>query len=603
MTSSGLLKVINIRPGINKNDAPYQSEGSYVSCQWARFQHGNPKKMGGFQQVTTSATYVGIARDSQSWSDLQGDRWYAVGTTDQLSIYNETTFTDITPVQTSVVATSIFSATSGSTIVGVSLNNNGTAVNDRFVIATSVNVDGIPLAANSVYAVVSADTNNFTFDAGVTATSTVTQAGTSISLQFLLASGRSASTVAAGWGSGPWGGSGGGWGVGVPVSSADLLLLRTWVLENWGEDLIANYRGGGIYLWDRTLGTGVRASQISGAPTKANSISVINPPRILCCYGTSAYLGPFDPLLIRWSSNEDYTQFNPAVTNASGEIRIQDGNEIIRAITTKAETVVFTDTGVYRQTYVGGDYVFSIEKVGANCGLIGPQAARDVNGVVYWMSNAGFFVYNGSVQKLDCSLYDNIFNKNFGDGLNEQQAFKVFCGVNAEFSEIWWFYPSRNSEENDRYVVYNFMDNLWYDGIRPRTTWEDASVFSRPIATNTSTTAYYHEVGANADGSELPFLLYTSFFDIDDGSEIMFVDQYVPDYKYVQGDFKIEFGFKKYPESSEETYKGPFSIAGQPVLYMRGRGRQMEMRYTLSGVNSNVQIGKTRLRIKPDGQR
>ena len=603
MTSTGQLKVINIRPGINKNDSPYQSEGSYVSCQWARFQHDNLKKIGGWQSITTSATYLGTARDSRAWEDLQGDRWYAVGTNEQLSIYNETTFTDITPVQTSLVATSLFSSDTGSTLVGVSLNNNDTAPGDRFIVVTSVNVDGIPLAANSVWTVVSADTNNFSFNAGVTATSSVSSVGTSISLQFLLAAGRNSTGTATGWGSGPWGGTGGGWGVGVSAADADQLLVRTWVLDNWGEDLLANYRGGGIYLWDRSLGISQRAVQISGAPTKANSIAVINPPRILCCYGTSAYLGPFDPLLIRWSSNEDYTQFSPAVTNASGEIRLQDGNEIVKAVTTKAETVVFTDTGVYRQVYVGGDFIFSIEKVGANCGLISPQGARDVNGVVYWMSDAGFFLYNGSIQKLECSVYDNIFNKNTGDGINYEQAYKIFCGVNAEFSEIWWFYPDKNSDENNRYVVYNYQDSTWYDGILARTTWADASVFSRPLASGVSSQTYYHEVGLNADGQELPWLAHTSYFDVEDGTNIMLIDQYVPDFKTQQGDFKIEFGFKKYPESLEETRKGPFSMTGKDVLYMRGRGRQCEIRYSLSGTNSNIQIGKTRLRMQADGLR
>lgn len=598
MTSSGLLKVINIKPGINKNDSPYQSEGTYVSCQWMRFQHDNPKKMGGWQTVPTSVTYEGIARDSVSWVDLRGDRWFAVGTNSQLSIYNGQLFTDITPVQTSVFATSVFSTTLGSTVISASVAGfNGVA--GDFVAITSVNVDGIVLSGT--YAITSAGSNgSFNFNAATTASSTVTNDG-STTLQFLIPTGRKSTGAVGGWGSGPWGGTGStGWGVGV--TSVDV-NLRTWVLDTWGEDLIANYRGGGIYLWDRTLGTGVRAAQISGAPTQANSIAVINPPRILCVYGTSAYLGDFDPLLVRWSSNEDYTQFNPAVTNASGELRLQDGNEIIRAIPSKQETVIFTDTGVYRQSYIGGDFVFSIEKAGANCGLIGPQGAIDVNGVVYWMSTAGFFLYNGAVQELDCTVYDNIFNKTYGDGINFSQQFKVHCGVNTEFSEIIWFYPSRNSEENDRYVIYNYQDGLWYDGYLARTTWIDASVFDRPIATGVSSTSFYHEVGTNADNEEIPAFLTTGLFDLADGNEMMLVDQYIPDYKNQAGSLSVVFTFKKYPDAAEEFVKGPFQMANKNVLYMRGRGRIMQMSYAVSGVGSNIQIGKTRLRLAADGLR
>ena len=219
------------------------------------------------------------------------------------------------------------------------------------------------------------------------------------------------------------------------------------------------------------------------------------------------------------------------------------------------------------------------------------------------MSTAGFFLYNGAVQKLDCTVYDNIFNKTYGDGINFSQQFKVHCGVNTEFSEIIWFYPSRNSEENDRYVIYNYQDGLWYDGYLARTTWIDASVYDRPIATGVSSTTFYHEVGTDADSDPIEARLQTGQFDIESGDNLFLVDQYIPDYKNLSGDFNVRFTFKKYPDSSEEFVKGPFHMSNKNVLYFRGRGRTMQMSYSLSGVGSNIQIGKTRLRIKPDGLR
>lgn len=597
MASSGQIKVINVRPGINKNEALYQSEGTYVSSQWTRFQNGNPKKMGGWQVLNPEETYRGIARDSLSWNDLQGEALYAVGTNSGLFIYNGQQFYDITPVRLSVVQTSVFSTTLDSLQVKASVTNFDSVAGD-FVAISSVTFSGLTL--NGVYEITSANNDTFTFNATTTANATGSQLGDTTSLSFLIPTGLESNGATGGWGSGPWGGSGGGWGAGVTNLPT---ILRTWTLDTWGEDLIANYNGGGIYVWDRTFGLGTRAVQISGAPTEANSINVINPPRILCAYGTSAYLGPFDPLLVRWSSNEDYSEFNPAVTNASGELRLQDGNEITQAIDSKDVTLILTDTGAYAQSYIGGDFVFSITKVGAYCGSVGPHAGIDVNGIVYWMGHTAFYSYNGVVQQLPCTLSDNLFNKTYGDGLNIAQATKVYCGVNNEFSEIIWLYPSRDSQECNRYVIYNVDSGLWYDGTLVRTTWNDATVFSRPLATGVNQDTFNQEYGTNADGLELPALLYTGYFDIDDGTTLFLADQFIPDLKNQSGVVTVQFSFKKFPQSSEEFVKGPFNVTNTPLLNFRGKGRQMEIRWACSGVDSNYQIGRHRLRLAADGLR
>lgn len=598
MVSTGTLKPLTLLPGINKNDAPYSAEGTYVSAQNVRFDHGNPQKIGGFQSAPVSAYYEGVGRDSIAWSDLTGNKFFALGTNIGLYIWNGQTFTDVTPVRLSVAATSVFSAVNGSREISVSINSHGGAALDRFVVAPSINVDG--LGISGTYTITSATTNRFTFLAATTASSTVNNDGTATTVSFLISSGRPSSGAVGGWGSGSWGGSGGGWGAGVTSVTAD---LRTWTLDTWGEDLIANPRSLGIYIWDRTFGLTQRAYVIPNAPTKVNSIAVLSPPRILVAYGTSGYATDFDPLLARWSDQEDYTDWTPTVTNASGELRVQTGNYLQRGITTKNETLVFTDSGLYTQSYIGGNFVYNLIQVGEACGLIGPHAGTENSGIVMWMSQDGFYMYNGVINKMICSVHDNIFSTEFGDGLNMDQAWKVHCATNTEFSEVWWLYPSRNSEENDRYVIYNYERDLWYDGQIVRTTWIDSSTYQRPIATGVSATLFYQESGLNADGVEMNSHLESSLFDIDDGTEVMLIDQFIPDMKDNQGIITVEFGFKKWPESNSITSKGPFRIDSNPVTYMRGRGRQAQVIYRTSGVNNFFQFGKNRIRVRPDGGR
>ena len=319
-------------------------------------------------------------------------------------------------------------------------------------------------------------------------------------------------------------------------------------------------------------------------------------------YGVSGFASDFDPLLVRWSDQEDYTNWTPAVTNASGELRVQKGNFLERGVATKAETLVFTDEGLYKQTYIGGDFVYAIDRIGDNCGLMGIQGAIDVNGLVYWMGLSGFFVYNGTVTRLECSVHDNIFDTNGGDGFNYDQHEKVACGVNQEFNEIIWFYPSRDSQENNRYVIYNYARDIWYDGEITRTTWLDKNTFEKPIATGVSSTMYFHEIGSNADGAEISSRLDSALFDLDDGTQVLLIDQFIPDYKELEGTNTVTFTFKKWPQGNEEFVKGPFNINNQ-VIYMRGKGRQVSLSYRCSGINGNFQIGKNRIRIRSDGGR
>lgn len=635
MVSSGSLKLLNIKPGIDKNNTPYQDEAAYVSAQYVRFRHGNAQKIGGFINFTTSSAYDGIARDAITWSDLDAQPLYAVGTNEGLYISNGQTFYDITPVTQITPVVSVFSTTSGSPIVGVSGNAFNVATGTRFYVDPAISVDGLTIGGSDhqdTYTITSVGTNGFDFIdtygadayllqedgfyilqedgsylqiAGANATSTVINAGVSTNIYFLLPPGPVSNGVGGGWGSGPWGGSGGGWGAGVSGTLA--VQMRQWSLATWGEDLLANPRGGALYVWDRTLGFLERAVRVSTAPTAINSIEVLSPPRILVAYGTSGFASDFDPMLTRWSDQENYSVWTPAVTNASGELRLQYGNYISGAVPTKNETLIFTDTAAYTQSYIGGDFVYSITQVGDACGLVGMHGASEINGNVFWMSNNGFFRYNGVVNKLDCTLSDNIFSAHGeGDGLNQEQAMKTYSGVNSRFSEVWWFYPDASNEENNRYVIHNYADDTWYDGLQLRTTWVDQGTFTNPIATGASTTTYYQESGTdNADGTAISTYLESGVFDIDDGTSFMLVDQILPDFREMTPTVRLQMFFYRYPNEQNPVQKGPWTItgAGRDVTYMRGRGRHASFIVRGTGVGNHWTQGKNRIRILGDGQR
>lgn len=607
MVSSGQLKLLNVKPGIDKNDTIYQAEGAYVSAQWVRFKHGNAQKIGGWINFTTSSAYGGIARDAITWSDLSANPLYAVGTNEGLWVSNGQLFYDITPVSQIIPVVSVFSTVSGSPTVGVSINSPLPEVGQRFYVDPQVSVDGLSIGSTDhqiTYTVTSVGSNGFDF-VDSNATSTVVNAGVSTNMYFLLPPGPVSDGFTGGWGSGPWGGTGStGWGVGV--SGGLSTQMRQWSLATWGQDLLANPRDGGIYVWQRSLGFTERATLVSTAPSRVNSIEVLSPPRILVAYGTSGFASDFDPMLVRWSDQENYSIWTPAVTNASGELRLQFGNIIQNAIPTKNETLIFTDTAAYTQNYIGGDFVYSITQVGNACGLLGMHAATEINGQVFWMSDNGFFSYNGVVNKLDCTVYDNIFSPNEGDGYNVGQANKTFSGANSQFSEVWWFYPDRDNDENNRYVIYNYADNIWYDGVQMRTTWVDQGTFQYPIATGASTTTYYQENGVNAGASTaINTHLETGIWDIDDGTDFQMISQFIPDFRTVIPTLRMQMAFYKYPEDNNPTIKGPFDLTGSNSnnLYLRGRGRHASITYKSRGLNSTWVLGRNRLRIISDGQR
>lgn len=527
--TDGVLKKLDIIPGINKNVTDFQGEARFVDGDKVRFYRGTVQKIGGWKVLSTTSNANGVARAIHTWTDLQGERELVIGTNQELALFrNGSDYQDITPS------------------------------------------DFVPGLASNI--------------------------------------------AAFGWGAGPWSGDFApvsvvtsadlGWGEAPTSVSAGLGLveikLTQWSLDNFGEDLIANFRGGRIYRWRRSQPS-TPASVVNNSP-RANNILISEPAPYLVAYGTCTETGPFDPLLVRWADLNDFTQWEASANNTAGDFRIQGGSEILATEKTKRETIVFTDDVVYSQRFIGGDTVFAFERLANNAGIIAQNASIEVNSVVYWMGNGSFFKYSGTVTPIVTSLDEAIFNRNRATSINFFQKDKVYAGINSEFNEIIWLYPSRDSDECDRYIIYNFLEDVWYDGSLDRTTWTNSDVFELPVATNTSSVLYEHEFGKNDEDNILVAWVKTGIFDIADGDELLFINKFVPD-MIQTGPVNLTLRGRKYPNAAMID-KGPFTISQSTrKVDLRLRARQMQFSVSSSSLDGDFDWGVHRVNIRPDGER
>lgn len=598
------LKPLIIDNGINRNDTTYQARGKWVDCDKVRFSQGSVEKLGGWSKLAdNNHPFRGIARRSISWNALNGDLFYSVATEKGVYLYSGGDFYDITPIRAQATETSCISTyASNTTRVKVSDAGHGTQAGD-YVILTSVSDGGIDIWGT--HQIVSAAAN--TFVVSVNATSSVanttakTQVGGSVTISYLLNTGKSSNEPVTGYGSGTYGSGVYGSGtVGTLTTN-----MRLWSFDTWGEDLMACYRGGPIYRWDKSDGVLARMSVAdSNIPTMNNIVLITEEARHMMVMGTSVFGGDFDPLAVRWSQSENYAVWSPAVTNAAGGLRLNSGSYIVGAIKSKKEIVALTNEGAHAIVYKGAPFFFTQERLGVACGGIGQNCGVDVNGVVYWMGKSSYFKYDGAVQTLPCTLHKAIFEPDSDLSINYDQKEKTYAGVNSEFNEIWWFYPTKNSNENNRYVVYNYAEGTWFDGYLDRTTWIDSSHFTRPLATSTSAVAFAHETTHDANGGEMPAFIESGYFDIEDGQPLTFIDRIIPDNTELSSSYMTAYiKLKKHPNETA-VVKGPYIIGPDTKkISLRGRARQIALKVVVSGVGSNFRMGRWRGSLLPDGER
>ena len=614
---------LQFRPGINREVTPYADEGGWYDCDKIRFRMGYPESIGGWEKVSNSQ-FLGSCRALHAWTALDNTSYIGVGTNLKYYVLRGTDYFDITPLRETTAAGAVtFSATSGSSTITVTDTANGVILNDFVTFSGAVSLGGNVTAdiLNAEHQVTSViDGNTYTIAVSVTANGSDTgNGGGSVVGAYQINTGLDTAITGTGWGAGPW--SDGGWG--DPSSTAiPGAQLRLWSHDNYGEDLVMNVRDGGIYYWDESGGLNSRAVDLTdlagatSAPSVARDVVVSDRDRHVVAFGCDDEFdfGVQDPLLIRFCNQEDITDWQTRPDNTAGSLRVSTGSEIVSAVKTKQQILIFTDVSLHTMQFIGPPFTFGLSEVSQNVSIASHNAAVAVNDTVYWMGKNQFYMYNGNVQEIPCTVKEYVF-----DDFNQFQIQKVMAGHNTEHGEIWWFYPSSSSNNVNRYVIFNYLQNIWYYGNLARTAWIGRGVFQYPVAAGTDGYLYYQEFGIN-DGSQNPSVginadIESNAFDMGDGDRFMSAWRVIPDVTFRNSDDNPELTItvktRDYPGSGffEEESSVVVRTAEIPVekfttqQFIRLRGRSMAVRIESDQYNTSWRLGAPRIDIRPDGRR
>ena len=614
------LRKLVLRPGVNKEVTRYVDEEGWADCDKIRFRAGYPEKIGGWQRISSN-TFLGVARALFNWVTLEGQKLLSVGTNLKFYIEKGGAYFDVTPERTpsGVSLTDPFETVSGSTTVTVT-DANGGYINGDFVTFSGASAVG-GLTLNGEFQITYSTGNTYTIQSSSAASSSATGGG-SVTAKYQLNVGPEFAVPLVGWGAGGW--SEGTWGNGATSTDS----LRLWSQSNFGEDLIFGPRGNSIYYWDATNGLTTRAvelSSLAGAsntPTKQNFILVSDVSRFVFCFGANT-LGTStqDPMLIRWSDQENAVNWTPSATPQAGDLRLSQGSEIISALQARQEILVFTDSALYALQYVGGTIVWGSQLLSTNLSIASQNAAVFSDGVTYWMGLDSFYLYDGSVKNLPCTVKRHVFSN-----INQEQIEQVFAGSNEGFNEIWWFYCSGTSTTVDKYVIYNYEQNIWYFGSLARSAWVDTGIRQFPVAATYSNNLVTHEDGLDNNegsaGTAITAFITSGEFDIDDGDRFSFIRRLLPDITFEGSTAESPAAtFELLPlQSSGSGRNDPLSEGGSssgtvtrsatvPVekyttqVNTRVRGRQLSIKVQSDSLGVKWQLGAPRIDIRADGRR
>jgi hypothetical protein len=629
------LTVFNFKAGINKEETAYSSSNGWVDGNFVRFRKGRPEKIGGWEKLSTN-TYIGSARALHSWISLGGARYLGIGTTQKYYIEEGQAYNDVTPVRATTTNGITFAATNGSSTVTATDSSHGAVNGDFVTISGAATLGGLVTAAvlNQEYQLsLVTGTNTYEITAKDTSGDTITanssdsgNGGAGVDGVYQINSGLDVYVPSSGFGVGTWGASTFGSTSAITATGQ----LRLWTHDNFGENLIINPRGGGIYRWVENNGLSVRAlvlSGISGAnlvPTVGLQVITSETDRHLIVLGAdpisgSARTGAIDPMLVAFSDTENELEFEPLTTNSAGSVRLSSGSLIVGGLKSRQETLIWTDTSLYSMNFIGPPLTFALNLINEGAGLIGPKAVANAPNGVYFMSKNAFYWYNGSVQKLPCSVQDYVF-----DDLNLTQAFKSHVVVNSEFSEVWFFYPSLEDDTSEisRYAIYNYEEQTWSIGAMVRYAWLDAGIEDKPRAAGAASGSnyiYLHETGYNNDADSMDnVFIQSGDIDLGDGDSFAFIKKIVPDVQFdttlgISNTPAINAVIKRrnYPGESLTTDSTTQITPTTTYGGLRTRTRQMVIRFESDDDNSIAanrkdykwRIGNTRLDIQVSGRR
>jgi len=611
-----------LQPGINKERTRYSAENGWYECDKIRFRQKFPEKIGGWKRISSS-TFTGICRSLWAWNTLAGQKLVGIGTHQKFYLELGGIYNDITPLRATTTNAATFAATNGSTTLTVTDSSHGASVGDFVTFSSAVSLGGTITAAvlNTEYEIATVTNSNvYTITASVAANSSDSgNGGSATDAAYQINPGPATEVPLTGWGAGAWGDS--TWGTGGTGS----IELRLWSQSNFGEDLVFGYRGGAVYYWDATNGTSTRGAALTGTdiPTVQNYIFVSDINRFVFCFGANTIsTSTQDPMLIRWSDQEDATNWKPSATNQAGSLRLSRGSEIITAHQARQAINIWTDTAMYSLQYLGGQIVWGAQLIGENTSIVSSNAVAYANGASYWMGKDKFYTSDGSrVHTLKCDLLRHVFND-----FNLGQTDQIFAGTNEEYHEIWWFYCSSDSTTIDKYIIFNHQDKIWYYGTMARTAWLDSGMRDYPLAATYTYNLVNHEEGIddNETGTTTAINAHitSAEFDTDDGHKFTLVSRIVPDITFDGSTADSpSTTFTLYPlQDSGSGYNSPASEGGNstgtvtrsatsPVekytsrIDARVRGRQMAFKVESTAAGVQWQLGSPRLDMRVDGRR
>jgi hypothetical protein len=612
------LQKLKFNPGVDRENTRYAAEGGWYETDKVRFRRGMPQKIGGWVRLS-AATFLGVCRSMLNWVTLQQQNLVSVGTNLKYYIERGGAYFDITPIRATATLTNPFTTTLNSTTVLVTDNAHGALQNDFVTFSGASAVGGLTLNGEFQISFVTADSYNIT--AASQASSGATGGGT-VTAAYQVNTGNEIAVPFTGWGAGAW--SSGTWGNGTVT----LAPIRLWSQANFGEDLFFGYRGGSLFYWDASTGVNTRAVYVtslggaSDVPTIVNKTFVSDIFRFAFCFGSNA-LGSaaLDPMLIRWSNQEDVANWTPLATNQAGSLRLSRGSEIITVLQARQEILIWSDTALYGMQYLGAPEVWGAQLLGDNITIASTNAAVYSGNIAYWMGTDKFYSYDGTVKTLPCSVRSYVFND-----FNTSQYAQVVAGTNERFDEIWWFYCSAGVTQNDRYVVYNYLQDIWYYGTLSRSAWIDSDLRENPMAATYSNNLVNHEVGYDSQegavASAITATLLSSEFDLDDGDRFMFVNRVLPDVTFEGSTVTNPAAVMTLSpmQNSGSGYNNPLSVGGNsastvtrtatvPIeeftgqVFVRVRGRQMAFKMESTELGVAWKLGIPRLEMRADGRR
>lgn len=609
------LAKFEFQQGFHRETTPYAEGQRWFDGNYVRFRAGRPENMRGYETRALGTTFDGSARDLLTWSDSDSKKRAIFGTPDKLYAHEGDQLYDITPITTAVTLSNVFGTSSGSTRVCCSAAGHGRVVGDYVFFTSSAAFNAVSLQGNT-YPVISVESANV-FTISVTGAADATESDTgAATFNYYIPTGNSVAAAGLGYGAAKYqatvcASQTRAWNQPASAGSSGIVFdITQWSLDNWGEDVVANRKGSNIFYFDSDASVlPTRATSVTTSPIQTNSIIVSPNDRHLVCLGTNEYAadatvsGTFNPMLVRWSDQDNRSNWVPSVSSTAGEVVLTDGTEIVGAVRSKTAINIWTDNSLWLMEFAGPPFTFRFTQAGTNCGMVGQHAGVDFGGITYWMGYDNFHRFTGQVEDVSCTVRRYIF-----DDINRDYYNKVFAGINSEFNEIIWLYASGDKTECDKYVIYNPVDDYWIYGEMIFTTFADKEVFGNTITTGV--TAAGNNIYNNepidvftGNGETITSFVESGDFDIDDGNAIMFMNRIIPDYDLSGGKIKMKFTTKQYPESTESITK-EFDITNTTdKVNFRSRGRQAKVRVSCDSNNASWRWGSIRLGIQGDGAR